>query len=105
MAFRMVTATARTGARTKAGDGERAREEQMTRTKPYGLTVPGAFLFIAVLASLAIGCFSRDSLSSPTSEPQGAAPGRDGISGAAPVTVPLFELGGTGKTTTWSNRG
>src|SRR5262249_59999023 len=73
--------------------------------KLYGLTVPGAFLFIAVLASLAIGCSSGDRATSPTSEPQVAAPGRDRISGTAPVTVPLSEQGGTGKTTTWSNGG
>ena len=103
MAFRMVTATARTGARTGAGDGERAREEPMTRTKRHGLAVPGAFVFIAVLASLAIGCSSGGSRTLPTSDPQVAAPDR--ISGTAPVTVPVSELGGTGKTTTWSNRG
>jgi hypothetical protein len=126
MAFRMVTATARTGARTEAGgrdagghlpacrfyggavqaeDGERAREEQMTKTKPYGLAVPGAFLFIAVLALLAIGCSSDDRPTSPTSKPLVAAPGPEGTPGPPPVTPPVSDQGGTGKTTTWSSGG
>jgi hypothetical protein len=74
-----------------------------TRTKPCGLRVPGAFLFIAVLASQAMGCSSGDSPMLPTSEPQG--PGGDGTSGAAPGTVPVSEQGGSGKTTTWSSGG
>jgi hypothetical protein len=125
MAFRMVTATARTGAHAEAGGRdvgghlpgcrfyrgackvktERAREEQMTKTKLCGLTVLGAFLWIAVLALLAIGCSSGDRPTSPTSEPQVTAPGPDRIPGTAPVTVPVSDQGGTNKTTTWSSRG